>query len=227
MKNKYRILVVDDDTRLRNLLVKFLEENGFATMSAKDSTEAKEFMMQNIFDLLIVDVMMPKQNGIEFSNEIRSNAENQDLAIIMLTARGEVSDRIEGLEAGADDYLLKPFEPKELLLRIHNIFKRSGGNYRKKRFFNFGEFRFCPDDSSLEKKDEFVHITEGEAKILNALCLSQGRPITREDLAALCGQVDERTIDVQIMRLRKKIEQNPKKPRYLQTARNLGYLLIS
>ncbi len=231
MKKKLRILVIDDDTRLRNLLGKFLEENGFETSLAKDGVEAKNFLKTQKFDLLIVDVMLPSQSGIEFTNNLRLSADNTP--IIMLTARGEQDDRIKGLEAGADDYMPKPFEPKELLLRINNILKRTQNNIFNKpeeksyneNIISFGGFSFNAQQLRLKKGEEFIHITEGEAKILKILAENQGNAIARNKLSEMLGGVDERSIDVSITRLRKKIESNPKQPHYLQTIRNFGYIL--
>ena len=231
MKKILKILVIDDDTRLRNLLGKFLEENGFETSLAKDSDEAKNFLKTEKYDLLIVDVMLPNQSGIEFTNNLRLSFDNTP--IIMLTARGEQDDRIKGLEAGADDYMPKPFEPKELLLRINNILKRTQNNIFNKieekpsneNIISFGSFNFNTQQLRLKKDEEFSHITEGEAKILKILAENQGNAIARNKLSEMLGGVDERSIDVSITRLRKKIENNPKQPHYLQTIRNFGYIL--
>jgi two-component system phosphate regulon response regulator OmpR len=225
-KKLYHILVIDDDTRLRTLLGRFLDEKGFKTSLAKDTSEAKELIKESNFDLLIVDVMLPNENGIEFTSSLRQSSA---VPIIMLTARGEFEDRIKGLESGADDYLQKPFEPKELLLRIHNILKRvsnpSAESLETQIICRFGDFSFNLSDSRLKKGEEFIHITDSEAKILNILCKEKGTPVSREKLSSLCGDIDERSIDVQITRLRKKIEQNPKQPHYLQTVRNHGYVI--
>lgn len=218
------LLVIDDDTRLRTLLGRFLGENGFEVSLAKDANEAREFMKNNQLDLLIVDVMMPNEDGITFTSSIRKNS---SMPIIMLTARGEFDDRIKGLEAGADDYLPKPFEPKELLLRINNVLKRSTqqkSSQPNKDECLFGDFSFNFAESRLKKNDQIVHLTESEAKIFSIICADQGKPVSRDKLSTLCN-VDYRSIDVQITRLRKKIEQNPKQPHYLQTVRNLGYIL--
>lgn len=228
-KKLYHILVIDDDTRLRTLLGRFLDEKGFKTSLAKDTAEAKELIKESNFDLLIVDVMLPNENGIEFTSSLRQSSA---VPIIMLTARGEFEDRIKGLESGADDYLQKPFEPKELLLRIHNILKRVNTSSASKTveildICRFGDFSFNLSDSRLKKGEEFIHITDSEAKILNILCKEKGTPVSREKLSSLCGDIDERSIDVQITRLRKKIEQNPKQPHYLQTVRNHGYVIYS
>jgi len=223
-KKLHHILVIDDDTRLRNLLGRFLDENDFHVSLAKDTTEARKLMQETLFDLLIVDVMMPNENGVDFTNSIRQNSR---VPIIMLTARGEFDDRIKGLEAGADDYLPKPFEPKELLLRINNILKRMSVTANPENIFRFGEFSFNLAESRLKKGDEFIHITDSEAKILNILCREKGNAVSREKLSSLCGGIDDRSIDVQITRLRRKIEQNPKQPHYLQTVRNFGYVMYS
>ncbi len=217
------ILVIDDDTRLRNLLGRFLEENGFKVELAKDTSEAKYLMEKSNFDLLIVDVMLPNETGVDFTTNLRKTSKTP---IIMLTARGEFDDRIKGLEAGADDYLQKPFEPKELLLRINNILKRiPTNNSSSDTICRFGKFSFNLQDFRLKKENEFVHITDSEAKILSILCKEKGAIISREKLASLCGGIDERSIDVQITRLRRKIEINPKQPHYLQTVRNRGYVI--
>lgn len=229
MSKLSQILVIDDDTRLRNLLGKFLEDNGFLVSLAKDTDEAKNFLKTKIFDLLIVDVMLPNESGVDFTNNFRISS---NIPIIMLTARGEPDDRIKGLEAGADDYMPKPFEPKELLLRINNVLKRnkklSNDNILEKennKSVSFGEFKFNIIDLRLKKNDIFLHITDSEAKILKILAENQGSPITRSKLSEMLGGVDERSIDVSITRLRRKIENNPKQPYYLQTVRNFGYIL--
>jgi two-component system phosphate regulon response regulator OmpR len=221
-KKLYHILVIDDDTRLRTLLGRFLDENGFQTSLAKDTDEAKKMMQELMFDLLIVDVMLPNENGVDFTVDFRKSSR---IPIIMLTARGEFDDRIKGLESGADDYLQKPFEPKELLLRINNILKRMSVTQDLKNICRFGEFTFNLAESRLKKGEEFIHVTDSEAKILNILCKEKGNSVSREKLSELCGGIDNRSIDVQITRLRKKIEQNPKQPHYLQTVRNHGYVI--
>ncbi len=225
MTNKLpHLLVIDDDTRLRTLLGRFLGENGFQVALAKDTVEAKALMQESQFDLLVVDVMMPGETGVEFTANLRQFSK---IPVIMLTARGEFDDRIKGLEAGADDYLQKPFEPKELLLRINNILKRVNVAVENPNICHFGDFSFNLLDLRLKKGEDFIHITDSEAKILNILCKEKGKPVSRETLSSLCGDIDERSIDVQITRLRRKIEQNPKQPHYLQTVRNHGYVIYS
>ncbi len=222
---KKHLLVIDDDTRLRNLLGKFLDENNFQVALAKDTDEARTLINDNHFDLLIVDVMMPKQNGIDFTFEFK---QSYNVPILILTARGEPLDRIKGLEVGADDYLAKPFEPKELLLRINNILKRQPIiSKNQESNCNFGDFSFSLSSFRLKRGEEFIHLTESEAKILAILCQHKGVAVSREKLSELCGNIDERSIDVQITRLRKKIEINPKQPQFLQTVRNQGYILYS
>lgn len=224
MNNISKILVIDDDTRLRQLLGRFLEENGFEVHLAKDAIEAEELISKTKFDLLIVDVMLPIKNGIEFTNQFRQKFSTP---VIMLTARGEPDDRIKGLESGADDYMPKPFEPKELLLRINNILKRIVVKNFDKQNENccFGEFIFNLQDCRLRKGEEFIHITESESKILKILLEEKNKAVSRENLSSMCKGIDQRSIDVQITRLRKKIEVNPKQPNYLQTVRNFGYIL--
>ena len=218
----YRILVVDDDTRLRGLLTKYLDDSGFNVSMAKDTTEARELMSKTQFDLLVLDVMLPEESGMDFAEKIR---ENSKIPILMLTAMGDQNNRIKGLEIGADDYLSKPFEPKELVLRINNILRRVNNNKSPDDLCNFGDFSFSFNDLRLKKDGEYIHLTDSEARILLILCKELGKTITREKLSELCGGIDDRSIDVQITRLRRKIEQNPKQPQFLQTVRNHGYIL--
>ncbi len=223
--NKKNLLVIDDDTRLRNLLGKFLDENGFSVSLAKDTLEARQMLNANNFDLLIVDVMMPEENGIDFTNSFKQTS---NVPVLILTARGEPDDRIKGLEVGADDYLAKPFEPKELLLRINNILRRAPNIAQiipQEKICNFGDFTFNIDKLRLKKGEIFIHLTESEAKILAILGEHKGTSLSREKLAELCKNIDQRSIDVQITRLRRKIEENPKQPQFLQTVRNQGYVL--
>lgn len=223
--NKKNLLVIDDDTRLRNLLGKFLDENGFGVSLAKDTVEARQMLATHNFDLLIVDVMMPEENGIDFTNSFKQTS---TVPVLILTARGEPDDRIKGLEVGADDYLAKPFEPKELLLRINNILRRTPNIPQiivQENVCKFGDFIFNIDKLRLKKGEIFIHLTESEAKILAILGRHKGNSLSREKLAELCGNIDQRSIDVQITRLRRKIEDNPKQPQFLQTVRNQGYVL--
>ncbi len=223
--SKKRILVIDDDTRLRNLLGKFLQENDFEVQLAGDTSQARDLLQDQDFDLLIVDVMMRGETGFEFTKSFR---QKNDTPIIILTARGDVDDRIEGLQSGAQDYLSKPFEPKELLLRIQNIVKSgptSSSSANLAEICKFGDFSFNFSKKSLQKNTQFIHLTDSEKNILDILCRNNNKPISREDLARQCGDLDPRSIDVQITRLRKKVEENPKQPRFIQTIRNQGYIL--
>lgn len=225
-KNKFHILVVDDDTRLRNLLRRFLQEQNFAVSVAKDAAEARMFIDEYKFDLLIVDVMMPNESGIEFLTALRKE---NNVPVIMLTAMGEPNDRISGLEAGADDYLPKPFEPKELVLRIKNILKRAPKNTENKDLpLNLGLCLYDAVKKELtNKQGEIIHITPVEQMLLNVLSQKPGQIFTREKLAEILGAGQSpRSIDVQITRLRKKIEKDSKNPRYLQTIRGKGYMLL-
>ncbi len=237
------ILVLDDDTRLRNLLGRFLEENNFKVSLAKDATEAQEIIVAEQLDLAIIDVMIPGKNGIEFTKDLQNHQSTKELPIIILTARGGIDDRLEGLEAGAQDYLAKPFEPKELLLRINNILKRAKSTAlhpqestvesiapkTEESFCLFGNFAFNLHNHRLTKNNQFIYLTEGEAKILELLCLDIEKPVSREKIAEQISEkhseIDLRTIDVQINRLRRKIEDKSKQPFHLQTIRNQGYIL--
>ena len=220
------ILVVDDDTRLRSLLQRFLRESGFFVSVANGAAAARHLMQQYKFDLLIVDIMMPEESGLEFLAKLR---QDNLIPVILLTAMGETADRIAGLENGADDYLPKPFEPKELVLRIRNIFKRTP--VAKNEVAEKLGLGLCVYD--LQKKElqtkqgEIIHITPVEQALLNVLGAKTGQVFTREKLADMLGAGQSpRSIDVQITRLRKKIERESKNPRYLQTVRGKRYMLL-
>ena len=220
------ILVVDDDTRLRSLLQRFLRENGFFVSVAKCASEARKFLRQYKFDLLIVDIMMPEETGLEFLGGLRQDS---TVPVILLTAMGETADRIIGLESGADDYLPKPFEPKELVLRIRNILKRTPVEKNAEAGkLNLGLCFYDLQKKELQSKTgEVIHITPVEQALLNILGAKSGQVFTREKLAEMLGAGQSpRSIDVQITRLRKKIEQDSKNPRYLQTVRGKGYMLL-
>lgn len=221
------ILVVDDDDRLRSLLLRYLQENGFAVTGACDAENARMFLQQYAVDLLIVDVMMPNETGIEFLQKLRQES---DVPAIILTAMGETQDRIVGLEAGADDYLPKPFEPKELVLRIQNVLKRvPKKDHARTQILRMGNCTY--DMSTKEFRHQtagVVHLTPVEQQILSILGAKTGQIFTREKLAELLGAgQNPRSIDVQITRLRKKIEADSKNPRYLQTVRSKGYMLLT
>jgi two-component system phosphate regulon response regulator OmpR len=222
--HKYVILVVDDDNRIRKLLGKFLREHNFIVLLAQDAAEARFLIKSYLFDLLILDVMMPKETGIELSAFLRQES---DIPILMLSAMGEVDNRIEGLESGADDYISKPFEPKELLLRIKKIIERA--SFAKaimaKKIIKIGNMLFDFSNNSLKHNNEMIHLTSGEAKLLGILAENMGTTMSRQNLGILCGGINERSIDVQIIRLRHKIELDAKKPQYLHTVRGEGYVL--
>lgn len=221
------ILVIDDDARLRSLLQRYLQENGFAVTGAKDAENARMFLKQYCFNLLIVDVMMPNETGIEFLQKFRKES---DVPAIVLTAMGKTEDRIVGLEAGADDYLPKPFEPKELVLRINNILRRMPAKQKENvQILKFGDCCYDLITKELKRKDgDIIHITPVEQSILSILGQKSGQTFTRERLAELLGVGQSpRSIDVQITRLRKKFETDSKNPRYLQTVRGKGYMLLT
>lgn len=226
-EDKKHLLVVDDDTRLRSLLQRYLREQGFLVSAAENAERAKDFLSLYTFDMLIVDIMMPKISGTEFLRGLR--AEKNNVPVILLTAMGDVSDRVNGLEIGADDYVAKPFEPKELVLRINNILKRT---FEVKEQANRLVFHdICYDLSRgelIDNKGNIIHITPVERVLLNLLGKTPGEVHSREELAEVLGSSESlRTVDVQITRLRKKIETDTKNPRYLQTIRGKGYMLIS
>ncbi len=219
------ILVVDDDERLRRLLKKFLSENGFNVSIAQDALDARNKLDLLEFDLIVLDLMMPGESGLDFAKDFkRANT----TPILMLTAMGESNDRINGLECGAEDYLTKPFEPRELVLRINNILKRivRAPVEETSQMIKLGELTFEPARHCLSRNGEPVHLTASEASLLVILAQKAGSILSREQLAELSGvEANDRTIDVQVTRLRRKIETDPKTPRYLHTVRGQGYVL--
>ncbi|MFY8107203.1 MAG: response regulator [Elstera sp.] len=226
------VLIVDDDTRLSDLLQRFLGENGFQTVAVHSAAEAREKLESLAFDILIVDVMMPGESGVDFVRSVRAE---QDVPILFLTALGETEDRIMGLEVGADDYLVKPFDPRELVLRLRTILRRAAAvpstplpemEEQEGDTAHFGPFSFDRKRRLLTRAGEAIYLTSGEADLLVALVEHAGQPIAREDLAPDDrATITDRAIDVAITRLRKKIETDPKFPRYLQTIRGKGYVL--
>ena len=223
---KLHILVVDDDTRLRSLLQRFLRDSDFFVSVAKDAHDARLRLKEYIFDLLIVDIMMPNETGLEFLESLRKDS---DVPVILLTAMGETGDRVTGLELGADDYLPKPFEPKELVLRIKNILKRAPANAPKTvDKLDLGLCVFDVNKKELSDKHlKVIHITPVEQSLLYILGQKPGKVFSRDRLAEMLGAGQSpRSIDVQITRLRKKIEKDSKNPRYLQTVRGKGYVLL-
>jgi len=217
------VLVVDDDDRLRQLLTKYLSENGFLVSAAPDAANARAKLGGIQFDVIILDLMMPGESGLEFAENIRRT---NTVPILMLTAMGEPEDRIEGLERGADDYLAKPFEPRELLLRLHNILKRVPAVQVVPSVIKLGDAVFDTERGELVKDDQLVRLTDIEIALLSVLAGRAGEIINRDLLIEMTGATGGgRAVDVQVTRLRRKIEQDPKLPRYLQTVRGRGYVL--
>ena len=220
-KIKYHILVVDDDDRIRELVKEYLKENKFIVSTANSAEEAKTKLGYFKFDLIVLDVMMPGQNGFDFTKEFKINS---SVPIILLTAKGEVESRIEGLELGADDYLGKPFEPKELLLRIKNIIKKNIKiNLNKSN--RIGEAKIDLNKMSIQLKNKISKINNVEKKVLIEMLSNPGKTYSRFQIGEISNIKQERSIDVMITRLRQKIELNPKNPKYLQTIRGAGYVL--
>ena len=217
------ILVVDDDTRIRELLKRFLMENGYMVTIAKDAAQARQFLEGLSFDLLVLDVMMPGESGLDLAQSLRDSS---NVPILMLTARGEAEDRIAGLERGVDDYLPKPFEPRELLLRIGSIMRRARSEIEERTTIRMGPCQFDIERGELSRDNDPIRLTNSEVALLQVLASSPGATFSRMDLSEQTGTGLERSIDVQITRLRKKIETNPKIPRYLQTVRGKGYMLV-
>ena len=224
--DKPHILVVDDDTRLRELLRSFLSRNGFRVTAASSASEARQRLQGLDFDLIVLDVMMPGQTGLEFAGELRRT---DDVPILMLTAMGEPKDRIAGLEKGVDDYLGKPFEPRELLLRIQSVLRRgrpADAGAAPERIVSFGAMQFDSELGELTQKGKRVPLTDAEIALLRALTGRMGQVLSREALCKSVGsEVNERAIDVQVTRLRRKVETDPREPRFIQTVRHRGYVL--
>ena len=221
-EDKKHILIVDDDERIRELLREYLQNNNFYTTTAKDSLDAKKKISLLKFDLIILDIMMPGQSGLELTREIK---EKSDQPIILLTAMGETSDRISGLETGADDYLPKPFEPKELLLRIKNILKRIKSGKNLNPVLKFGDIRVDLEKMSIKSKKGITKLNTAEKALLEKMILSVGQIFQRDQISQIIKLTKERAVDVMITRLRQKIEPDPKNPKYLQTVRGNGYVL--
>ena len=220
-KYKAHILVVDDDDGIRELVKQFLNKNNYLVTTAKNAEDALEKVKIIKFDLIVLDIMMPGKSGLEFTNE---NKKKLDTPIILLTAKGEASDRIEGLEIGADDYLAKPFEPKELILRIKNILNKTKFE-NSKRVIEFGSIKIDLNKLFIYRNQQSLKINNTEKIILEKMINSPGKIFQRDEIGALIDLTKERSIDVIITRLRKKIEENPRSPKYLQTIRGAGYVL--
>ncbi len=219
--NRKHILVVDDDNRIRNLLKDYLNNNNFLTSSAKDGNEAMEKISVFEFDLIVLDVMMPGKSGFELTKEIKKN---NDIPIILLTAKGEVENRIKGLEYGADDYLGKPFEPKELLLRINNIIKKKQKADINK-IYKLGSASIDLSKLKINLNNNIYKVNSKEKNVLIEMLGNPGKTFSREEMIKISGINNERSIDVMITRLRQKIENDPKNPKYLQTIRGTGYVI--
>jgi two-component system, OmpR family, phosphate regulon response regulator OmpR len=217
------ILVVDDDNRLRRLLQRYLTEHGYHVTTAADASEAKAALKNFAFDMMVLDVMLPGQNGISLTGELRRQF---DLPILLLTALGESDDRVNGLSAGADDYLVKPFDPRELLLRIATILRRAAPPLPSRAPLRFGPFTFDPEKAILWRGDQRVHLTDAELSLLQVLAEQPGLPVSRQDLgqrSRVSGS--DRAIDTQIARLRRKLEPDSRRPNHLLTKRGEGYVL--
>jgi two-component system, OmpR family, phosphate regulon response regulator OmpR len=222
------ILIVDDDTRIRSLLSQFLKANGYRITTAESAAVARQRMEGLAFDLIVLDVMMPGENGFQFAEKLR---ETSTIPILMLTALADINDRIRGFEIGVDDYLSKPFDPRELLLRITSILRRVAAPppvsfTSTSETISFGPFRFNMAKGELVLGEDIVKITERERDIMRLLGEARGAPVSRDVLSGPESGANERTIDVQINRLRQKIERDPANPSYLQTARGSGYRLV-
>ena len=219
--SKYHILIVDDDDRIRNLLKDYLSENNYIVSAAENAVQAKEKLQYLRFDIIILDVMMPGQNGYELTKEIKQTIK---VPIILLTAKGEVENRIKGLEIGADDYIGKPFEPKELLLRIKNILDKTK-KIEQKRVIEFQNIKIDLNKKLIFKNETEYKINNTEKIILEKMINNPGKTFERMEIGKLIDLNKERSIDVIITRLRKKIELDPKNPKFLQTIRGAGYVL--
>ena len=225
------LLIVDDDERIRSLLQQFLVQSDYLVSTAEDAKQARTLLSAIEFDLIILDVMMPGQDGISFTAELRTLQNNTP--ILLLTARGETEDRIKGLEAGADDYLPKPFEPKELLLRINAILRRMPDlkeDQMMPKTLSLGHLKYDVARNELWEGETQIRLTTTESQLMKIFTSALGEPISRVDLVTSLGRdissAQDRAIDVQITRLRRKIEVNPGQPRYLQTVRGAGYMLL-
>jgi two-component system phosphate regulon response regulator OmpR len=219
--NKNHILIVDDDDKIRNLLKDYLTENDYIVSTAEDAIQAKERLKIIKFDIIILDVMMPGQDGYDLTKEIKKDSK---VPIILLTAKGEVENRIKGLELGADDYLGKPFEPKELLLRIKNILTKKNKVDLKSQY-NIGKAQVDLNKMTITLEEKIKKINNSEKKVLMEMLANPGTTYSRDEIGKISGISQERSIDVMITRLRQKLEINPKNPKFLQTIRGAGYVL--
>jgi two-component system phosphate regulon response regulator OmpR len=219
------LLVVDDDRRIRALLRRYLVDHGYRVTAASQAAEARAALRSLAFDLIVLDIMMPGENGFDFVESLRQETQ---VPVLMLTARTEARDRVRGLEMGADDYLSKPFEPRELLLRINSILRRAKPQPPEpvSESVRFGDFAFDLARGELRQKEETIRLTERERDMLRLLAAQPGETVSREALAGAGIAGNERTVDVQVNRLRRKIERDPANPSHLQTVRGIGYRLL-
>ncbi|MEY3811873.1 MAG: hypothetical protein RIT11_990 [Pseudomonadota bacterium] len=220
--SKIHILIIDDDEKIRDLLKQYLKNNNFFVSTAINASDAEEKLKIIKFDLAIIDIMMPGKDGLQLTKEIR---EKIDLPIILLTAKGEPEDRVRGLELGAEDYLPKPFEPKELLLRIKNVIKRIKKNKHIITSIKIGKAHVNIKKMEIQKEKKIIKINASEKILLENMISSAGKIFSREEISKITNLTQERSIDVLVTRLRQKIEPDPKNPKYLQTVRGTGYVL--
>ncbi|GBL34307.1 MAG: response regulator transcription factor [Candidatus Fonsibacter sp.] len=220
--SKIHILIIDDDEKIRDLLKQYLKNNNFFVSTAINASDAEEKLKIIKFDLAIIDIMMPGKDGLQLTKEIR---EKIDLPIILLTAKGEPEDRVRGLELGAEDYLPKPFEPKELLLRIKNVIKRIRKNKYVITSIKIGKASINMKKMEIQKEKKVIKINASEKILLENMIGSAGKIFSREEISKITNLTQERSIDVLVTRLRQKIEPDPKNPKYLQTVRGTGYVL--
>jgi two-component system phosphate regulon response regulator OmpR len=224
MNGERHLLVVDDDDRIRELLREYLARAGFRVTTAPDAATAGRLMQTLDFDLMVLDVMMPGEDGFSFTRRLRAKSGDRT-PVLILTARGHSEDRIEGLTVGADDYLAKPFEPQELLLRIEAILRRAGPRGAAPTTLTLGACAFDAERGELTRAGEPIRLTEAEVELLRRLARAANAPVDRLELARGTADATGRAVDVQVTRLRRKIEDDPKNPRYLQTVRGVGYRL--
>jgi two-component system, OmpR family, phosphate regulon response regulator OmpR len=225
MSEQAHILIVDDDKRIRELLKTYLGSCGYLATGAANAMEARQRLEGINFDLIVLDVMMPGENGLDFARSLRSH--KNEIPILMLSALSEVKDKINGLSTGIDDYLAKPFEPQELSLRIQNILRRSIPQESARQDIQFGPCVFNIPRGELRRSGELIRLTSKEKELLRTLAQSLGRPVARTELAQAGSEDTARSVDVQINRLRQKIERDPADPQWIQTVRGAGYVLIA
>jgi two-component system phosphate regulon response regulator OmpR len=219
------LLVVDDDDRIRELLKEFLAREGYRVTGAAHAAAAKRLMELIEFDLVVLDVMMPGESGFDLTTWVRGKAETSKTPVLLLTARGDPDDRIEGLSRGADDYMSKPFDPRELALRVDAILRRTGGKPLTPREIKLGPAVFDMERLELSRDGKPQRLTEAEAQLLKTLAIHAHAPVERMSLSPDTADITGRAVDVQVTRLRRKLEADPKNPRYLQTVRGVGYML--